>query len=32
MLTLQKRVALKLTWVPRDENKAGHYIEENYES
>jgi ribonuclease HI len=32
MRALQKRVALKLTWVPRDENKAGHYIEENYES
>jgi ribonuclease HI len=28
--TLRQRVCLTLTWVPRDENKAGQYIEGTY--
>lgn len=27
---LIKRVKLKLVWIPREENIAGHYIEEKY--
>ena len=30
MRALQKRVELKFTWIPRNQNKAGHYIEEKY--
>lgn len=28
--TLREDVKLTLVWVPRDENRAGHYIENNY--